>query len=367
MGSHREDKVWVIDETKQGVVDEAKPGLVAAPLNRPTRLMGPAAPKATRSGRRLLTRILLGYLLGPFAPGRWHRIWTPAGALGLLSMTALLLSGKLDGAALAGAHYLPRLLHGLAALSLLLVLSGWYSSIFRLGEDRSNRRGALPASLRKPGIVAFLGLWLPGIAFLLAGSPRRAALAFWNVGILVGALFFLLSMDSPAPGQVWIGFELIVAGALATIVVTGFVWITMALDGLRLQLASARVAGGLSGDRLALLLMASLAVFFLGFQPVAVSEDLHARAEVLASQGYRVIPLHLERAALRLDGSRPDYWLRAADYCEALGREQEAARYRGVLWLRYRELRNTLGPVRAAAWRRTPTQDEAGSSAVPTL
>ncbi len=367
MGSNREDKVWVIDQTKHGEAIEPEPGLIAAPLVRPVRPQRNPVPEASRGKRRYLTRILLSYLLGPFAPGGWHRIWTPATALGLLVITGLLVSGKLGGEALAGGRYLARFQSGMAAVSILFILTGWCFSIFRVGSTRPSQRTGIPASLRKPGIAAFLGLLLPGFALLLAGSPRRAALAFWNVGLLATALIFVLGTRSPAVGTVWIGFEFMIAGALAIIIVTGLFWVVMALEGLRMQLATAQATGGVRGDRLALLLMASLAVFFLGFQPVAVSENLHFKAEILAKQGYRLLPLHLERAALRLDGSHPDYWLKAAGYCETLGREQEAARLRGTLWLRYRELQNTLGPVSAGMQRRVVTRVEAESAGVPTL
>ncbi|MCP3985361.1 MAG: hypothetical protein GY723_13305, partial [bacterium] len=39
MGSNRDDKVWVIDQTKHGEVIEPEPGLKAAPLVRPVRPM----------------------------------------------------------------------------------------------------------------------------------------------------------------------------------------------------------------------------------------------------------------------------------------------------------------------------------------
>ena len=350
MEIRREDKVWVLDRTRHLRESEQPRQSEAAPLLRPRQSRPPQAPEGPakaaserKDSRRLPWRFLLAFTIGPFAAGRRHPFWTPASALGLLVVVGLLSFGLLDGAELAKGRPVPRMLHAAAAAGLLVALAGWSHALSRAGDSLAKVRRQLPAWLRRPGLAAFVGLWLPGFALLLAGSPRRAALALWNVGMLGGALLFLLHVRSVEVGTVWIGYERLLLTALALVLVAGLLWIGWALEGLRLQLAGARIAGGLRGDRLALLLLASLGLFLLAFQPGTLSESLHGHARGLAQANYRLLPLVLERAALRLDDSRPDYWLGAAEYCERLGRDGEAARLRGELWVRWHEFRLRLG------------------------
>jgi hypothetical protein len=364
MSNERDSKVWVIDETKQDGASGVPAKLQSAPL---VRARGYRERKTSAAGERPLLRILLAYLLGPFAADRWHPFWTPAAALGLLLSSLLMATGLLDSSELARGRSLALFLHGMAALGILVTLSGWSLAIRGAGATLARQRHALPAMLRRPGPAAFVGLWLPGFALLLAGSPRRAAMALWNFGPLACALFILLRPGHAQGWTVWVGYERLLAVALVTTLAAGLLWMAWALEGLRVQLRHVRSAGGLRGDRLALWLLASLAVFFIAFQPVGTAEILHRRADMLAGQGFRLLPLTLERAALHLDGSRPDYWLRAADHCEALGREQEAAQFRGRIWLQWRELQDSLGTSLremglASSPRRLPE-----TSAVPTL
>jgi len=348
MEIRREDKVWVLERTRHLHDPEKAPLLETAPLmpaRRPEADSRPALPRnigGRRTSPRTLRRILLAYLLGPFAAGRWHRFWTPASASGLAVIGGLLAFGLLDGGALAGGRLLQRVLFAVAAAASGIVVAGWCFSLMRTGESLSSPRQGVPTPLRRPGIAAFAGLWLPGFALLLAGSPRRAALALGNFGVLMAALLILRGAEEVVPTGVWIGYERMLAAALGTAFAAGLLWSAWALEGLRLQLARARMSGGVRGDRLALLLLAAVAVFAISFQPATLSEILHGKAESLAARGYRLLPLELERAALRMDDSRPAYWLRAAEYCESLGRDQDGARYRGALWLRWREYRDSV-------------------------
>jgi len=342
MEIRREDKVWVLEKTRHLQEADNVRLLETAPLIRPVqpgKTPTRTRPQATRS-RSPLPRVLLAYLLGPFAAGRWHRFWTPASAFGLIALGGLLAFGLLDIEPLAGGRPMPRILHVAAALGFLTALGGWSFALWRTGESLPGRRSDLPTPLRRPGVTAFIGLWLPGFALLLANFPRRAALALGNFGILVAALLFLRGSASVEATRVWIGYEYLLAGAVGVVLLTGLLGCAFALEGLRLQLAKTRGIGGVRGDRLALLLLAAMAAFLLSFQPTTLSETLHGRAESLAGKGYRLLPLELEKAALKLDDSRPGSWLRVADHCEALGRHQEAARYRGALWLRWREYRD---------------------------
>jgi hypothetical protein len=342
MGINNKGKVWIIDDVKNGGAD--KPPVEVKTVSNPRLARSPGREKRTAEDRPL-KRILLTYLLGPFAKGRWHPLWTPVAALGLLLLIILQVTRLLDPSELAQGRPLAQVFHWLAAVALLLVLSGWSLALLSVGETLG-RKGkiTIPAVLRRPGPVAFLGLWLPGFSQLLAGSPRRAALAMWNLGPLACALFILLLHPTrTVGGGIWIGYERLLLMALLTSVIAALFWISCALDGLRLQLNRAGMTGELRGDRLALWFMASLVIFFLTFEPVTTAENLHRQANALADRGFLLLPLTLERAALHLDDSDPDYWLSAVDYCEELGRFQEAMHLRGKLWSHWQEMRDSLG------------------------
>lgn len=343
MVTNRDGKVWVIE----GGVDPAADLHEAEEQERPAALEPAPLVPQTRARKvntrepsaRALRRIVLAYALGPFLPGGRHPLWTPLALLGIALPLVLLLSGLLDASELARGRPLGVALHAVAAAALLAGFASWSRAL--LGAA-GVRRADLPGALRRPGIAAFIGLWLPGFALLLAGRSRRAALALWNVAPLACALWLLFAPRGAEGWTLWLGFERVLIGAFIVLVISSLAWLAWALEGLRLQLSGQRSRGGLRGDRLVLWLLASLALFFFTFQPVTTAEDLHREAGALAGQGYRLLPLLYERAALGLDDSRPDYWLRTADYCERLGRSEEAAQLRGALWLHWRELGATL-------------------------
>jgi hypothetical protein len=98
--------------------------------------------------------------------------------------------------------------------------------------------------------------------------------------------------------------------------VSAILWLIQALDGAR-RVSSSRSL--VVADTASLALLASLAVFAVAFRPASLALNLHSTAVTLRSDGYQLIPLGLNEAAVRLDPATPAYLAEAVELYGAVG------------------------------------------------
>jgi hypothetical protein len=205
--------------------------------------------------------------------------------------------------------------------------------------------------------VASAGWLVPGLGLQFAGHRRAAAACLWLSGPLVFATLVMwnagwlwswnLAAGSgglPAAFLEWLFLGVVALGCTSAVA-----WIVQALEGVR-RTRLHRRSMGRRGDWTALALAGAIAVFVVAFEPADVARDLDALAISLEQDGYRVLPLHLARATVRLDPSRPGYLLHAMELHQALGQGWRAQELRA-------ELEERMGPyvssLRREGWRRT--------------
>ena len=77
--------------------------------------------------------------------------------------------------------------------------------------------------------------------------------------------------------------------------------------------------------------MISMIAFSILSKPAVLAEALDRGAAVANSEGMQIIPLHLSRAAVRLDPSQPGYVIRTIELYEKMGEEVRADKMRSEL------------------------------------
>ncbi|MBM4116592.1 hypothetical protein FJ251_02475 [bacterium] len=341
-------QIWIIPGESPG-------GFVPIPADRAPGHRVVAAPIARRQRRsetrplRLLARLYglgpLGALFGGATRGEQILAGTALGA----GVLWLLL--QLPPVA-AGLPALPRL--GLALLCGGLALAAWSRELALAAGQRRLNRDRLPAWMRGSGGAALLGLTLPGFGLLLAGRARRAALAFVNAGLTLGALCAAAGLIlTPGPGKPSAAVELCLGGTLLAVALGALLWVAGALDGGRLLANAARRPRAVPADRFALALLLALMLFGAAFDPAELASDLDAIAASLQARDFRHVPLACELWALRLDPSRPEYALRAADLAAASDRPTLA----GALLYSVRERWQVCTVRFGREWPRRPRLD----------
>jgi len=297
-----------------------------------------------RQSRKLIrpVRLLLGiYGFGCAHPLLHKRrlsnfIWAALGLVGLVSCLYLLLSPNAFPDANSTKHLTISFLLALSLAAGILALLAWVRAVLALGRDPRLQPGALPNWLRRPSYIALAGLLLPGFGLLAFRHPRRASLAGICAGHAVYGLAMIgllrrLSMRQSLAGinTSFSGFmEAWLAITIGMAVIGVLFWVGSALDGARLACMSTRQARSIAPDRYGLALLTAIVLFNLGFQPVSVAGELDGLALHLEQVGFSHLPFYLELAALRLDPSRPEYALQAADRGDTLGRHTWAAALR---------------------------------------
>jgi hypothetical protein len=178
----------------------------------------------------------------------------------------------------------------------------------------------------------------------LTGHHRRAACAAWLSGLLAVSVFilsraaWLWSWNRGAGAEALEGttLEHIFIGMGMACIVGAIAWIVQALDGGRLAEHRFQQSGRHTSGGAAFALLAALAMFALLFQPASVAETLDDLALSAEYEGFLLLPLHAELAAMRLDPSRPVFAVRAAELYEELGREENAWIIRSELVARWK-------------------------------
>lgn len=309
---------------------------------------------------------MLSYLTGPFAvlvtdASRRSGLWTAIGITSGLAWFAMPSGWE---------RFLLRIDHaGFVVLSWLLVTgfstlagySAWARGILQATGELDSIPPRLPRWMQGPLPVATIGMLVPGLGLLFAGHRRAAAAAFWLPAPLVLATLVMWNSGwlwtwnsaSERHGLPSAFLEWVFLGVIALGCVSAVGWVVQALDGARRagdageEHRSARVG---RGDWAALALVISAAVFLVVFEPSDAARDLNGLAISLEQDGYGVLPLHLTRAAIRLDPSRPAYTLHALELYQALGQDSRAQESRA-------ELDRRMGPyvsaLRQEGWRQT--------------
>ena len=354
------EKTWVIgiaddlETTRRAVESPAPMRPMARPMVRPIMRRSTVSHRSkhavkARSGNRLHYAFLvaLTYLLGPFAlmlteRGRRSRMLCFYGAVAGLSGIALMV-WRADLLANVQTGWGVTMLVMGTALIILAWFSIWARALLLTGQSDSVlqrvKRENFPLWLKKPWVLGGLGFLVPGLGLLLVGRIRRAVAVLWfcQLGVVAGLVLFHASWIWQANKTWKIGaissnlleVTFLLAGVGMLLGILG--WIVQALEGSRQ--ASSRGAGSVRprGDRYAIALAASLAVFVLATDSVDIARKLDIQSSLLKESGCRVIPLYLSLAAHRCDPSQSRYAIQAMDLYAELGREDQAGHLRARL------------------------------------
>ena len=331
-------KVFVIDDPAQ--VATPTPNYrprpkSAAPASRPKDHV-----EVTPTGYSWL-RTLRAYALGPinllFAPG--HRIWMVVGSAAIASLVMLLLGWSSLLSELQSHARGPLVLIGAVVLTSMLVSTAWARSVMTC-----KRGEKWPGWLRTSGAVCTLGLFFPGLGLLIVGRRFQAAIAIWCAGLLFAAAVVVKNwhwLAAAGDGPVFESVERILVAAVIAVAVTSIAWLAFAFEGLRAVSPDRR--SGFLANALALVMVVTIATFFLTFQPAPIARDLGLAAAPLRHAGLRVIPLALYDTAAALDPGTPGYLAEAAAISEELGRDQEAQKRRMLLESRAAQFAAVVG------------------------
>jgi hypothetical protein len=316
-----------------------------------------------------LLLVLLSYILGPFAllvtrEGRKNKVWlSVAIASGVASVLIVwrwkailpLLEGR-------GVTVVPVVFF--SSIVILTGLTAWARALLLMGRRNLLLPQILPKWIKRPGSIGAIGLVVPGLGLFIAGHPRRGTFACWMVGTLIVSALILSN-------AAWIwnlhkGAGIVASDALeivflviAAVGLLGIAtWIVQALDGVRL--AEHRFARRETprGDAAAFALLIAVVAFTAMFEPASVAETLDRFAVSSRHDGYRIIPLYAELAALRIDPSQPVFAARAAELYDEIGRHDRADLMRDELYGRWRLCEGVLR--RSVPERREDTLPELG-------
>lgn len=324
-----------------------------------------------------LLLVMLSYVLGPFAllltrEGRKNRIWlSVAIGSGIASVLIVwrwkailsLLEGR-------GITVVPVVL--VSSLVILTGITAWARALLVMGRRNLLLPRLLPKWIKRPGPIGALGLIVPGLGLFIAGYPKRGTYAFWMVGTLIVSVLVLSNA-----GYIWglhRGAGTIAGDALEMVFIVmaavgllgAATWIIQALDGARLAERRFVRSEGPRGDMAAFALIVALVLFAVLFEPVSVAESLDRFSVSSHGDGYRIMPLYIELAAMRIDPSQPVFTARAAELYDELGRHDKADLMRDELYGRWRLCEGVLRRSGPAGEDEIPTALE-GQLAEPIL
>jgi len=282
--------------------------------------LGGIAPLALRVGPRQFAWAALSVVaLTTWVTLAWF--WTPV--RGMMTSGRLPILPCLVGLVLV---------HGLGALA-------WSRAVTRTVRDARFQPENLPRMLRHPGLVAALGVFLPGSGLAMAGRAVQAGLALWNATMVTFAALVLSHSSLLWTWNVKSGVdqmppEFIEAMFLACAAITalgGLLWAGTALDGGRLA-SLARRSGRMRppehflarGDGLAVALVVALVAFAVTLRPGHLAHDLDSLASSLRWSGFRLVPLAMESGAAVLDPGLPQYAMRVAELHTEMGHPEKA-------------------------------------------
>lgn len=309
-------------------------------------------PTAARRPYHPMAVLLAAYGLGGAAPlmlrtGARKFMWASFALLSLTCWVALLSHrGLVTNLIHSGRMPLVPFLGGFALMHVLGALA-WSRALRLATRDERFVPERLPEALRHPWAAASIGLVVPGYALAVGKRAWRAAFALWNASSAGLATLVLANA-----GMLWSWnkragvdalprtfLEMLFIASAAVLALGALYWIAAALDGGRVLAAGRRTRSRrhpyLRSDAIALGLVVSMAGFALTFDASRVASDLDRFAGALHFSGYRLVPLSLESAAMRLDPGRSEYAIRTAELHVEMGHRQAAAEIQADLRTRW--------------------------------
>ena len=339
-------KVYVVDSQK--VVSsgaQVEPQSPAAETKKAGRSSKPSQRK--RNSHKGWKQILIAYLLGPviqpfMSNGRRRIIWSVMGP-GSVAVGVTLLVFRSHFTTLIEAGYYGVLLWLITVSAVVLsFITAWAAAISSVNSKREGRGSKQSFWVRDPRCVSSFGFIVPGLGLMITGHPRRAAWAFWILGPLAVASIVLLnwrwlwecSRVSAAPGISGVALETVFVVAAGVAAMAILSWIIQALEGARL--VSSHCSNRL-GDTVGIALLVSLVLLLVLFRPVSFAQELHSASVPLQQNGFKLIPLTMNEAAMRLDSATPVYLASAAELNEIMGMKTAAHAKREILEQRAKE------------------------------
>ena len=288
--------------------------------------------------------LIFSYLMGPFSilatrRGRKSRFWTGLSIFSLvLSIIAIWMW--------RGFSYWSTTENPVGAVMILIattaVISGisvWVRAVVLVGRYEGTRLRRSPDCLRSSFAAGIFGIICPGMGLYVAGRYKRAAAALWMTGLTVISLLILVQSAWLWDFNGYAGafaikpdtLEYIFIFAGAAVVLGGLAWVVQALNGARLagRANSRKTVSRRNWAAVALLI--SILAFSVLSKPAVVAEALDSGAAAAGSEGMRIIPLNLSRAAVRLDPSQPGYVIRSIELYEKRGDHARAEAMRRKL------------------------------------
>ncbi len=331
----------------------------------------PEANGGRSAGTNSLFVIIISYLLGPLGlfairEGRRSRFWAAIAAVSAVMILSLLFGWNSILARFGEKGFVIVPLMILTSASIIVGFTVWARVVYLLGGNRALFAQNLPDPLKRPGLVGSLGFIVPGLGLLVTGHHRRAAFTIWLTGLFALSIFvlsraaWLWSWNRGAGSDAFQGATL--ERLFATMVVVGIfgalAWIVQALDGARLAERRFVRDTSPSGSVTALVLLASLVVFLLVFEPASVADTFDRFAVSAGYDGFRLLPLHAELAAMRLDPSQPAFAIKAAELYDGLGRHENAQAIREEMLERWKPC---MGELRRHGMLEPYADSEAGT------
>ena len=281
--------------------------------------------------------LILSYLTGPLSilatrRGRKSRFWAGLSILSvILSITVIWMW--------RGISYWSMQENPVGAVMLIATavaaisgFSAWTRAVVLAGRYEGPRLRRSPNWIRSPYAAGLFGIICPGMGLFVAGHSKQAAVALWMACLTVVSMLVLFRAAWLWNFNAYAGvfavrpdvLEYVLMGASAAVVTGGLAWVVQALNGVRLAGRASNRKTVSRRNWAAVALLLSMIVFSALSRPAVVAETLDRGAVAASSEGMRIIPLYLSRAAVRLDPSRPGYVIRTIGLYEFNG-DQAAA------------------------------------------
>ena len=334
------NKVYVIDPTDPKVKVNVTSSSRDSEGELPEYLQSSPEGEATGQGRARSRAsekqsgvpLILSYLTGPLSilatrRGRKSRFWA---ALSMFSVVlSIIVIWMWRGISYWSTRENPvgAVMIVLAAAAVISGFSAWTRAVVLAGRHEGPRLRRSPDWIRSSFAAGIFGIICPGMGLFVAGRSKRAAATLWMTcmtvisALVLARAAWLWNFNSYA-GAFAVRpdtLEYIFIFASAAAVLGGLAWVVQALNGARLAGRAANRKTVSRRNWAAVALLVSMIAFSVLSRPAVVAEALDGGAGAASSEGMRIIPLHLSRAAVRLDPSQPAYVIRAIGLYEKRG------------------------------------------------
>jgi hypothetical protein len=303
----------------------------------------PARPRAAKRSVHSAITLVLAYALGPLGVRLTNRgcrsgFWNTAGIVATLLLAAVGVAWWYAATRGAIASLLPLLTVG-TVVGIVAAFTVWAHSLRLLLTSHRFPGRPWPGWVRNPWAAGLLSLPAPGVAWVFTRWPDRA---FWTVWagwpLAVAAALLVQAPMVWRHREVFAGYglsadvlERILLAAGLVVAAAPLAWLAQALLGARATVSTSDRWRAQRGDWAALALIVTLVGVGVVARPGDLARDLGDGAAVLRADGYRVLPLHLNQVARRLDPGRPYYALEVAELHADRGDHEKADDIRRAL------------------------------------